>query len=204
MTITQVNIFPNTIPPSLPLLLSNIKNSDLKRSRAFCFDEAASFPTAPRLQLVHVDYSKIQENSRNIPPTISQKKVKTLIEAVDVEGWTLEDAEAIRRNFVLALEALVERGAYVGIATHDELLVWEALRVIRAHSLRPEQYEFQMLLGVDEELRGILIRAGHPLRVYVPYGPEWRAYSTRRLRKNPELFRHLRRDLFARILRRET
>jgi proline dehydrogenase len=39
---------------------------------------------------------------------------------------------------------------------------------------------------------------GHPVRVYVPYGPEWRAYSTRRLRKNPQIFRHVVRDTLLR------
>ena len=50
-----------------------------------------------------------------------------------------------------------------------------------------ERYEFQMLLGVDPELRKILIAGGHRLRVYVPYGRDWYPYSTRRLRENPEV-----------------
>lgn len=97
------------------------------------------------------------------------------------------DAEIIRRNFVWVLDRMIERGAYVAIATHDELLVWEALRLIKHHGLSPEQYEFQMLLGVDEELRDILIAAGHRLRVYVPFGEQWYAYSVRRLRENPQI-----------------
>lgn len=44
-----------------------------------------------------------------------------------------------------------------------------------------------MLLGVAEELRGILVAEGHPLRVYVPFGEQWYAYSVRRLRENPRL-----------------
>jgi proline dehydrogenase len=100
------------------------------------------------------------------------------------------DPELIRRNFVLALEAMFERGAYVGIATHDEQLVWEALRLIRKFELTAEQYEFQMLLGVDEQLRSILLGAGHRLRVYVPYGEQWYAYSVRRLRENPQIVGH--------------
>jgi proline dehydrogenase len=48
-----------------------------------------------------------------------------------------------------------------------------------------------MLLGVDEELRRILIESGHRLRVYVPYGRDWYAYSIRRLRENPEVARHV-------------
>jgi len=97
------------------------------------------------------------------------------------------DARIIRDNFALAIERALARGAYVGIATHDEQVVWEALRLIRHFGLTREQYEFQMLLGVEEELRRILLRAGHRLRVYVPFGEEWYAYSVRRLRENPQI-----------------
>jgi len=97
------------------------------------------------------------------------------------------DAELIRGNCTWALERMFERKAYVGIATHDERLVWEALRLIRRFDLTPEHYEFQMLLGVEEELRRILLAAGHRLRVYVPYGAEWYAYSVRRLRESPQI-----------------
>ncbi len=38
---------------------------------------------------------------------------------------------------------------------------------------------------------------GHTVRVYVPFGPEWRPYSLRRLRKNPQIFRHVLRDTFS-------
>jgi len=44
-----------------------------------------------------------------------------------------------------------------------------------------------MLMGVEEELRRILVADGHRLRVYVPFGESWYAYSTRRLRENPRL-----------------
>jgi proline dehydrogenase len=97
------------------------------------------------------------------------------------------DPELIRSNFTLALERMIERGAYVGIATHDERLAWEALRLVRRFSLPRDRYEFQMLLGVDETLRRILIRSGHRLRVYVPFGEKWHAYSMRRLRENPQV-----------------
>jgi proline dehydrogenase len=95
--------------------------------------------------------------------------------------------EIIRRSFTAILDRMFERGSYVGIATHDELLVWEALRLIRKHGLGPERYEFQMLLGVDEQLRRVILAAGHRLRVYVPFGEQWYAYSVRRLRENPQI-----------------
>jgi proline dehydrogenase len=108
------------------------------------------------------------------------------------------DAELIRRSFVEALDRMLERRCYVGIATHDELLVWESLRLIRKYSLRPHQYEFQMLLGVDEQLRKILLDAGHRLRVYVPYGEHWYQYSVRRLRENPQIAGYAFKALFKR------
>jgi proline dehydrogenase len=97
------------------------------------------------------------------------------------------DPELIRRNFVLVLEEMLRREAYVGIATHDETLVFESLRLVKAFGLSKDRYEFQMLLGVDEELRRILIAHGQRLRVYVPYGEQWYPYSVRRLRENPQI-----------------
>jgi proline dehydrogenase len=109
------------------------------------------------------------------------------------------DPEIIRRNFVLALSRMIELGAYVGIATHDEVLVWEALRLAREHGLGRERYEFQMLLGVDPVLRRILLQQGHRLRVYVPYGEQWYQYSVRRLRENPQIAGHALRAIFQRV-----
>ena len=97
------------------------------------------------------------------------------------------DMRVINRNFVYILDRLLRNGSYVGIATHDELMVWEAFRIIRELKLPPDAYEFQMLLGVDEQLRDIIHAAGHNLRVYIPFGRDWYAYSVRRLRENPRL-----------------
>lgn len=99
--------------------------------------------------------------------------------------------ETVRHNFVAALEKLFQRDAYVGVATHDEYLVCAATAVADRLALPREAWEFQMLLGVDEELRDILLARGHRLRIYVPYGPDWYAYSMRRLRENPEIARHV-------------
>jgi len=105
--------------------------------------------------------------------------------------------DTVRHNYVQALDKLLTRGVYVGIATHDEFLACAASALIDKHGLKPDQYEFQMLLGVDEELRKILIAAGHRLRVYVPYGRDWYPYSIRRLRENPEVARHVLRAVLS-------
>jgi proline dehydrogenase len=105
--------------------------------------------------------------------------------------------DTVRANYVQALEKLLARGIYTGIATHDEYLACAASGLVDKYGLKRDQYEFQMLLGVDEELRRILIAAGHRLRVYVPYGRDWYPYSMRRLRENPEVARHVLRAMLS-------
>lgn len=102
----------------------------------------------------------------------------------------------VNKNYVLLLEALLQRGCYVGIATHDEELVWEAYRLIEKHKLPPSAYEFQMLLGVAEPLRRRIRQDGHRLRVYVPFGAHWYAYSLRRLKENPKIVGYVVSGLF--------
>ena len=105
--------------------------------------------------------------------------------------------DTVRANYLMALEKMFARGVYVGIATHDEYLACAASALVDKHGLKREEYEFQMLLGVDEELRRILIAAGHRLRVYVPYGADWYPYSMRRLRENPEVAGHVAKALLS-------
>lgn len=113
-----------------------------------------------------------------------------------VKGVYLEPAsiahtapEPIREAYLACTDALLSRGARVCLATHDEGLANRLASLLREHGVGTDRYEFQVLLGVVEPLWDRLRAAGHPVRVYVPYGPEWRAYSLRRMQKNPELFR---------------
>jgi proline dehydrogenase len=110
--------------------------------------------------------------------------------------------EAIRFNFEEAIAALWEAGAKVAVATHDDVLVEKALDLIREHGLGLERYEFQLLLGVREELADELVRGGHTVRIYVPYGQKWYEYSLRRLQENPKMAGYVTRDLLRRLTRR--
>jgi len=101
-----------------------------------------------------------------------------------------KDMAIINRSFVCCLEQMFDKKAYVGIATHDEKLVFEAEQLVRKYGLKREDYEFQMLLGVDMELRDLLVERGHRLRIYVPYGKSWLPYSKRRLKENPSIAKH--------------
>ncbi len=104
------------------------------------------------------------------------------------------DPEPIRVAYVEIARKLFARGARIGLATHDEGLGERCLAVARELGVAKERYEFQVLLGVREELWERWKKAGHVVRIYVPFGPEWRAYSQRRLRKNPQILRHVMRD----------
>lgn len=108
-----------------------------------------------------------------------------------------QDRDDIRRNFGLLLRVIIENGCYVGIATHDEYLVEKAYELITKNNLAKGRYEFQMLLGVREHLRRSIIDAGHRLRVYVPFGDQWYAYSVRRLKENPQIAGYVLRALLT-------
>ncbi len=111
-----------------------------------------------------------------------------------------KDRDIINKNYTLVMEEMMTRGAYVGIATHDETLTWEACRLLDKHKIHPDKYEFQMLLGVDPELRHLLLASGHPLRVYVPYGKQWYEYSTRRLKENPTIAGYVFKQFMEKVL----
>jgi proline dehydrogenase len=110
------------------------------------------------------------------------------------------DFDSIRASFVQALEALLDAGCYVGIATHDEWLVEQGQRLVAARGLGREDYEFQMLLGVRSALGDDLVRGGHRLRIYTPFGRHWYAYSLRRLQENPKIAGYIAADTVGRFI----
>jgi proline dehydrogenase len=110
-----------------------------------------------------------------------------------------QDYETVRVSFIEALDALLGAGAYVAVATHDDWVIGEALALIEERSLQAGQYEFQMLLGVKPELGDELVREGHRLRIYVPYGRRWYEYSLRRLQENPKIAGYVALDTLKRL-----
>jgi proline dehydrogenase len=110
-----------------------------------------------------------------------------------------QEDEIIRLNFLDALEALFDIGSYVGIATHDDWLIGEALALVERRGLGRDDYEFQMLLGVRPELGDGLVREGHRLRIYVPFGRRWYEYSIRRLQENPKIAGYVALDTLKRL-----
>jgi proline dehydrogenase len=123
---------------------------------------------------------------------------------VESPSIAFTDADAIRANFVRCLGLLLDAGAYVGVATHDEWLIQEAVRIVGERGLTRDEYELQMLLVVREERATQLVQAGHRLRVYVPFGEQWYAYSLRRLQENPAMAGTIARATAGRVLGRST
>ena len=111
-----------------------------------------------------------------------------------------QDFDQVRANFFRALGALLAGGSYVGIATHDEWLIHEGARLVRRYDRARDEYEFQMLLGVREARANQLVEKGHRLRIYVPYGDEWYAYSLRRLQENPKIAGYIAADTLGRLI----
>jgi len=121
---------------------------------------------------------------------------------IEPEPIQFRDDRAVRQSFVGALEALLDGGCYAAIATHDAWLVDESLRLVRERELTPDQYEFQMLLGVRPELGDRIVADGHRLRIYVPFGSQWYEYSLRRLQENPKIAGYVAGDLSRSVFRR--
>lgn len=106
--------------------------------------------------------------------------------------------EEIREHYLDDLRYMLENNMYVGIATHDKYLVDNALKIIKEKKIPKSKYEFQMLYGVTPELRSSIVKQGHKMRVYVPFGKDWFGYSTRRLKENPKMASHIVKALFFR------
>lgn len=117
-------------------------------------------PLAPNLRLVKGAY--------NEPPDLAYP------DRADVD-------ENFRRLIVQCLTA----GLYTAVATHDEAIIDFTRQWVEDQGIGRDQYEIQMLYGIRPGLQQDLARAGHRVRVYVPYGPEWFPYFMRRLAERP-------------------
>ena len=116
----------------------------------------------------------------------------------ELRSIAYKERQEIRNNYLALLKIILEAGSYVGIATHDDELIDGSYELIQKYGLTKEQYEFQMLLGVRNKRRDAIVKDGHRLRVYVPFGEQWYAYSTRRLKENPYMAWYVTKAIFIR------
>lgn len=116
---------------------------------------------------------------------------------VEPESIAYKDRQMVRDNFLKILRVMLKNGNYVGIATHDDYLIENAYKLIKDMNISKEKYEFQMLLGVKEDLRDKINSDGYKIRVYVPFGKDWYAYSIRRLKENPQMAMYVFKNIFS-------
>ena len=153
-------------------------------------------------------YKKIYEKYKNLGVVVQSYLKRTyddvvilnklgtnyrLCKGIYVEPHSIayKDKQAVRNNFMKSLAEMFKNGNYVGIATHDKYLIDESYKLIREMNIPKEKFEFQMLLGVREDLRDKINNDGYKIRVYVPFGSDWYAYSIRRLKENPSMAGHI-------------
>lgn len=70
---------------------------------------------------------------------------------------------------------------FVAVATHDGKMI--ELSKDLARKSPKSKYEYEMLMGVRDNLKSELVSEGKQVREYIPYGPEWLPYSIRRIRE---------------------
>lgn len=99
-------------------------------------------------------------------------------------------------NFVKLMEKLLASGEFHAIATHDPRMIAATQAYAKKHGIASSQYEFQMLYGIGRQVQRDLLRQGHRVRVYVPYGHQWYPYFMRRLAERPANLLFLLRNLF--------
>jgi len=117
------------------------------------------------------------------------------IESPDI---AFKHPDEIRNNYKKLLRLLLENGANVRIATHDDRLIDDAIQFVNQNTFDKKQYEFQMLLGVREDRRNEIIQSGFGMRIYVLFGSDWYGYSTRRLKENPQVAGYVLKAMFVR------
>ncbi len=117
---------------------------------------------------------------------------------VEPENIAFQDFKEVQQNFLAALDYMLKNKMYVGIATHDKHLINESYKLLEKYQVPKERYEFQMLFGVTPDLRNSIVKKGHLMRVYVPFGEDWFGYSTRRLKENPKMATEIIKALFVR------
>ena len=109
-----------------------------------------------------------------------------------VKGAYLEPdtvAYPLKRDVDEAFRHLLGRAlsgcSYVGVATHDERLIQEAIDLALRDGVGLDRFQFQLLYGVRPNLQQALVRRGYSVLVATPFGPEWYPYLMRRLAERP-------------------
>jgi len=96
------------------------------------------------------------------------------------EEQAFTSKEEVNGNYLKLMKMLFESKNYFAIATHDSNIVEEAIRLSTNND---SKFEFQLLMGIRDELKAGLVKKGFIVAEYIPYGSQWLPYSVRRIRE---------------------
>lgn len=159
-------------------------------------------------------YARLREQHKNVGIVLQSRLKRTpddiralppesdvrLVKGIYIEPAAIAHTEyvPIRDAFVAACEQLWRAGHRLRLATHDEHMAARCLQLAADLGVARDRYEFEVLLGVQQPLWERWRARKYTVRVYVPFGPDWRAYSTRRLKHNPAIAGHVLRAMLRR------
>jgi proline dehydrogenase len=131
--------------------------------------------------------SMLRRSERDIEDMIALRARVRLCKGAYLEppSVAFPDKADVDRNYVKLMQRLLAAGNYPGLATHDEAIIGQAREFAGRERIGTDRYEFQMLYGVRRDLQTRLRRAGHNMRVYIPFGTQWYPYLMRRLAERP-------------------
>jgi proline dehydrogenase len=131
--------------------------------------------------------SMLRRSERDIEDMIALRARVRLCKGAYLEppSVAFPDKADVDRNYVKLMQRLLAAGNYPGLATHDEAIIGQAREFAGRERIGTDRYEFQMLFGVRRDLQTRLRRAGHNMRVYIPFGTQWYPYLMRRLAERP-------------------
>lgn len=147
-------------------------------------------------------YRELRQEYDNVGIVIQAYLFRTMQDITDlhelganlrlVKGAYKESAEvafpeksAVDENYKKIIQQHLMNGHYTAIASHDEAIINFTKQFVSSQHIPIEQFEFQMLYGICEDLQKQLVKEGYRVRVYVPYGVDWFGYFMRRLAERP-------------------
>jgi proline dehydrogenase len=95
------------------------------------------------------------------------------------------EKSAVDENYKVIIQKHLLNGHYTAVASHDEAIINFTKQFVSENNIGKDQFEFQMLYGICEDLQKQLVKEGYRVRIYVPYGVDWFGYFMRRLAERP-------------------
>lgn len=170
-------------------------------------DSSVTEDTLQIVERAHAEYKKIgaviqaylhrsaEDMHRLLEQDINVRLCKGIYK--EPPSIAFQGKEEVRQNFIKLGKIYLDNGGYIGLATHDEFLIDHFRTYIDNKDISEDKYEYQALLGVPvEHILEPLVDEGKTVRIYVPFGEDWYAYSSRRLKENPDIAGYVVKDFF--------